>query len=81
MSKPTARQRSPFGQFQLKGSHLRTDLAPQVPRPKAIEMAAMRREGKTFEEISEAVGLTVRTVKGRLSEAGFKSDGNPRPAK
>ena len=78
MNKPTARQRSPFGQFQLKGSHLKTDLAPLVPRPRATEMAEMRREGKSFEEIAEAVGLSVRTIKGRLAQAGFKSDGTAR---
>ena len=81
MSKPTARQRSSFGAFQMGTSHIKSNIAEIVPRAKATEMAEMRREGKTLEEIGEALGLSASTVRGRLNQAGFTSNGVPKGAK
>ena len=81
MEKPTARQRSAFGAFQMGASHIKSNIAAVVPRPRATEMAEMRRDGKTLEEVGEALGLSASTVRGRLNGAGFTAAGVPRKAK
>lgn len=78
MDKPTARQRSAFGAFQMGKSHIKSGIAQVVPRPRATDMAEMRAAGKSFEEIAEAVGLRPGTVRTRLSQAGFGADGLPK---
>ena len=73
MNKPSARQRSAFGAFQMSTSHIKSRVDQVIPRAKATDMAEMRREGKSLEEIGEAVGLSASTVRGRLTQSGFSS--------
>ena len=77
MNKPTARQRSAFGQFQMGRSHIKSNIAEVVPRPRAYDMAEMVRAGKSLDEVAETVGLSPSTVRGRLNNAGFSSNGVP----
>ena len=81
MSKPTARQRSAFGQFQMGTSHIKSNIAEVVPRASALGMAEMRRAGKSLAEIGEAMGISASTVRGRLNQAGFTSNGVAKVAK
>ena len=81
MDKPTARQRSAFGAFQMGTSHIKSRLDEVIPRAKATDMAEMRREGKSLEEVGEALGLSPSTVRSRLNGAGFSSNGKPRKKK
>lgn len=81
MDKPSARQRSAFGQFQMNTSHIKSRIDEVIPQAKATDMAAMRREGKSLEEVAEVVGLSTSTVRGRLNSAGFSSNGQPRKKK
>ena len=76
MEKPTARQRSSFGAFQMGTSHIKTNIAEIVPRASALEMAEMRRDGRSLEDIGEAMGISASTVRGRLNQAGFRSNGD-----
>lgn len=73
MDRPTARQRSSFGAWQMSTSHLKSRIAEVIPRARAIDMAEMLREGKSLEEISQAMGIAVSTVRSRLSQSGFSS--------
>ena len=76
-----SRERSGFGQFQMKRSSTGpgADYTKVRVRPKASDMAKMLRDGKTLEEIAESVGLTTATVQHRISEAGWSGvTGKPR---
>jgi DNA-binding NarL/FixJ family response regulator len=80
---PSARYRSPFGQFQLSQSANGdgVDYSKVIPKPRSEDMARMLREGKTLEEVAEAVGLTVSRIKNRLSESGYTRSGEVRKYK
>lgn len=76
--KPTARQRSAFGAFQLKGSHLKTGGSPVLPKASAADMAYLLRDGKTLPEVAEEFSLSVSTIRHRLNDAGYTSHGVPK---
>ena len=81
MTERTARNRSTFGAFHLNRTHLMSGDEPVVPKPRAYDMAEMLREGKTIDQVAEAVGLRPGTVRTRVTQAGWGSDGHPLPAK
>ena len=81
MSKPAARRGGACGHFPMHTSHFKSRLAEVIPRAKATDMAEMRREGKSLEEVGEALGLSPSTVRSRLNGAGFSSNGKPRKKK
>lgn len=62
-------------------SHIKSRIDEVVPQAKATDMAEMRREGRSLEEVGEALGLSPSTVRGRLNSAGFSSNGLPRKKK
>lgn len=82
MSSVPARERSGFGQFQLNRSKVDAGVNyGKVIRVPTSDMAEMLRDGATLEEVSDAFGLAVSTIRSRLATGGWSTTGEPKKGK